>query len=456
MVLFYIELNFKLNYQLNFIKKSFINAVKEYPRSLMLILKMDKHIPSSFELMSVQIVHRHGNRNFLEDYTKKMPNLKCTQIQFGTKYFLDSYKKDRTISTLSLDIRNILNNPVYFEPVIASVDKNDTSGLNFSDVYKENYSNNCEKGQLTDKGINLMEEFGKKLRQIYLTEYKFLAPNFGKNDVEFRAISKPRIIESLMCLLIGMFPEKFRKTPAQDDRIQINLLTKNQDSMTGTCYQEFKNLDKEYCRTFLKKYDKSCKNIFEDIKILKPETRSWKEAIYYLDDTFKCVHDYFEDSKNQNQENKAYKLYEELKSKKDELEKLSIRSNFGIYFDQNNGKKAAMLRIGKFIDELGSKFYHLVEKELKKFYIYSGSDDVIASILALFDLFDEKSPFPRFGSNIIFKLYKNKSTQEKFVTIKYNQDTNINTKSEMTYNHLFSLKVFQDKVKSCNHVISKK
>ena len=410
---------------------------------------MDKQtIPSSYELMSVQIVHRHGNRNFLEDYTNIMPKLKCTKIQFGTKYFLDSYKKDRTISTSNKDIRNILNNPVYFEPAIARVNKDEPPGdLKYSDDYEEMYSNTCGRGQLTDKGIDLMVEFGEKLCKRYLDEYKL--PNFDKNDVELRAISKPRIIESLMCVSIGIFPEKFSlKSPTRDDRIQIVLWTKKQDIMSRTCNQEVKNLDNEYNKTFSDKYEKICQKIFKDINILKPEKPSWKEAIYYLDDTFKCVHDYFEDSKNQNQAIKAYILYEKLKSKKDELERLSILSNFGIYFDKTNGKKAAMLRIGQFIHELGGKFFRLAEQQLKKLYIYSGSDDVIASILVLFDLFDEKGPFPRFGSNIIFKLYKDRLTQKKFVSIKYNQDTNINTQSDMTYNHLFSLEELQKKVQS--------
>jgi hypothetical protein len=112
------------------------------------------------------------------------------------------------------------------------------------------------------------------------------------------------------------------------------------------------------------------------------------------------------------------------------LEYLSMQSSFGVYF---NSKEAAILRIGDF---LKNDIYRIFSSEIdrKNFYIYSASDDIIASTLVIFDLLNKKSEWPQFGSHIIFELYEDEN-KSQFVSMKYGASTK-----------LFNLDAFKSKL----------
>ena len=74
-------------------------------------------------LKCVQILHRHGHRNYLEDYANiQNLNIKCKNIFFGTETFLNLEKTgDQEI--YPQDFQYILNNPEYFKPVFNGTQK---------------------------------------------------------------------------------------------------------------------------------------------------------------------------------------------------------------------------------------------------------------------------------------------------------------------------------------------
>jgi hypothetical protein len=178
------------------------------------------------KLKCVQVLHRHGHRNYLEDYTKiNNANIKCKKIFFGPKSFLDLKKPIGTKAFVSNDYQFILNNPDYFIPVFHGKNQNE----NYSE-FKSLYNNlECERGQLTDKGIDLMYEFGKSLFKTYCVEKNFISKNFNPNEFQFRAVYKSRMIESLMALIVGLYPENFSSSDTK--KVEINLW-KHEDNMS--------------------------------------------------------------------------------------------------------------------------------------------------------------------------------------------------------------------------------
>jgi hypothetical protein len=350
-------------------------------------------------------LHRHGHRNYLEDYTKiNNSNIKCKKIFFGPKVFLDKKNQNGTKPFDSTDFQYILNNPDYFIPVFNGKDEN----KNYSE-FKNFYNNlECERAQLTDKGIDLMYEFGKSLFKTYCEEKNFISKHFNPNEFQFRAVHKSRMIESLMALIVGLYPENFNFLSNDIKKVEINLWRQEDNMSRHHCEKSsrFKQLENNFDMIFSEKYNEKCQKAFRDFKVSKPENKNLKEGIYYLHDNIKCLVEHGETQ------------FDEIAFKN--LEYLSMQSSFGVYF---NSKEAAILRIGDFLE---NDIYRVFSSEIdrKKFYIYSASDDTIASTLVIFDLLNKKmgTEWPQFGSHIIFELYEDEK-KNQFVFMKYGAST---------------------------------
>ena len=207
-----------------------------------------------------------------------------------------------------------------------------------------------------------------------------------------------------MALIVVLYPENFKSLSKGIKKIEINLWW--EDNMSrSSCKNslDFQELQKDFDKIFSEEYDEKCKKAFKDFEVSKPKDVNWKEAIYYLHDNIKCLKEHGETKFNDM----------EFKN----LEYLSMQSNFGIYF---KFKKAAILRIGNFLE---NDIYQIFSSEinLKKIYIYSASDDILASILVIFNLLKPESEWPQFGSHIIFELYED-SKKSKLVLIKYGEN----------------------------------
>jgi hypothetical protein len=146
------------------------------------------------------------------------------------------------------------------------------------------------------------------------------------------------------------------------------------------------------------------------------KSETFTEKIYYLHDLIKCL--------KENEINIPSNMFELSTSKFKLLEELSMQSQFGAYW---NDRYTAKLRIQAFLIEIVNIFYQISKDNgrKEKFFIYSGSDDTLASILTLFNAFNQQSEWPGFGSNIIFELFEdqeivNKNLKSFYVRMMYN------------------------------------
>ncbi|KAI5188800.1 lysophosphatidic acid phosphatase type 6 [Nematocida minor] len=335
------------------------------------------------QLEYVHLVHRHGERTPLMfgPHDKTKWNL-CHRVS----------KIDYTIPKRNVTAMDKIKGLLSYmhigpaKPLQFKISQN--SGRDF----------NCAPGQLTDTGRANLFSLGTWFRQKYVDTHGLIKPNFDKNEFHLRSTNFQRTLESLQSLMQGMYRN-------YSSSMDVKVVDMTQDTLTCN----------RYCPRL-----KSLKEVSHE-KIKKMFEPQAKEIRKYFSDN----HSSFFSSLS------PYAIYDLVVSSRahgfvhfkrvpqhimDTLEKYSIE----LWFKHLNSKEALSLNTGGVMKEIAE---HMIvkatdERSPLKASIFSAHDVTVYPILMAVGLDTKK--WPKFGANVIFELFKNKDTQERYVQMRYN------------------------------------
>jgi len=66
-------------------------------------------------------------------------------------------------------------------------------------------------GELTSLGKIQQYHLGQEMRQRYVNKYKFISPDFDPSEVVVKSSGKPRVVESALSFINGLYPQTERK-----------------------------------------------------------------------------------------------------------------------------------------------------------------------------------------------------------------------------------------------------
>lgn len=257
------------------------------------------------------------------------------------------------------------------------------------------------KGQLTSLGEKQLFQLGRRFRQKYINDMKFLSGNYDENEIYIRSSHLRRTINSAKSLLAGLYLESSSTNSNQPFLIHVNdAETDYLFPNTGNCaylkefYQKVGNEDKlklneDYVK-FRNKLSAETGCVDSSFSMIKSLT----------DDIFvRLAHEKHvpENLKALFEESFPWSTFE---MKMDMTPKLHLF--FGQFFGlmKNNIEKFIMNDIDQKVDS-------------EKLFYYSAHDTTINGILLGLDLVDENHRWPPFAANIVIELWKDKDCDTK-------------------------------------------
>jgi len=277
-------------------------------------------------------------------------------------------------------------------------------------------------GQLTARGKRMHYHLGQWLRKRYA---HLLGPDYSETEVRVRSTDVDRTLMSAQANLAGMFPptEAMRwqdNFPWQP--VPVHTMPLNQDSVLGDraeCPRAEKLLNEVMEGKEMKEILKSHSDLLDYISKHSGRPMTSVLELDYIYDTLLVETIY----------NKTLPEWTKAVFPGGEFERLRLMT-FSL-FTANH--QLARLRGGPFIKEMTEHWNsltekhtkvvnHIVEKEAKLLYMYSGHDTSIATILGSLNMFNGLAP--PYASAVLFELFKGEEGKH-FVRIVYRNDTEV-------------------------------
>lgn len=298
-------------------------------------------------------------------------------------------------------------------------DKEFTDSISYYD--QKNLNNTLKggasRGMLTKVGEEQMFNLGRKIRQKYVENLKFLSNNYDSNEIYVRSSHYIRTIKSAKSLLSGIYvnsPNDLLERP-----FKINIEKLNEDILFPNALScpYFLEMHSFLDKLNLYKNSEYLENLFELNKVLglvEGESNETKSLNY----TFTSFRD--DMSAREVHGQPVPKIFEKLYEKSDRFASMELHAanthNLKISCGQllNLLKNNIVLSLSNDKNDL---HYH-------KFRYYSAHDSTLNALLAAFDLIDDNNhSWPPFAANIIIELWKNGANANKnedyFVKIYY-------------------------------------
>lgn len=348
-------------------------------------------VPAHLDLTSVQIIHRHGPRTPL---SYRLPHLYPFAIPLCS-----SVPRNNGFEVVFNGDESFLRTP------------EQRRGERWPNQALER-ERTCLLGELTDHGKSVMVKLGEHFHQLYRSKLGTLSDE----NVHLRSTNLSRTIESLGCVLRGLFPDE----PALSQKLKITVRDEYFEDMYGSvqCARYRKLLD-EYARIFYNTHQ----NEEERIKKSLPRLFSHKN-LYGQSPSIYGVYDTLAFRKGHGLNTPEEVDVQVYKS----MEEFSAREIFGIFY---HSPEAIKFAVGRFLREIHSNLF-LKDRRLS---IYSGHDSTLAPLLAALTYTEATAnaqkahenqgniEFPSFASYIAIEKYSDgnpEAQKNSFVRVLFN------------------------------------
>lgn len=335
------------------------------------------------QLEYVHLVHRHGER---------------TPLMYGPH---DSTKWNMCHRASKINYTIPVKNPTILDRVKGFLNYmhiGPAMPLQFAISQNSGKSFNCASGQLTDTGRETLFSLGKWVKHAYVDKHRLISPVFDSKQFHLRSTNIQRTLESLQSLMQGIYPEYPKP-------VDVKVLDLTQDSLTSNRYcpklKMFKNAAQEETKKIFDAKTKEIQKYFSDTH--SPFFGSLSPYAIY-------------DLVTSSQANGLSHFKNIPRGIMNALEKYSIE----IWFNHLNEKEALRLNTGGLMKEISD---HMIEKRNNpnsplKISIFSAHDITVYPILMAVGINTKK--WPKFGANVIFELFKDRDTKERYVQMRYN------------------------------------
>lgn len=265
----------------------------------------------------------------------------------------------------------------------------------------------CIAGQLTTLGQDQCYLLGKKLRQDYIENTNLLSEDYNSRTVFGRSTNIKRTIESLRCVLAGMFgADNLRKVAP----VKVYVSDTRQESLhpnTHFCHVLAQNNHSVIFHLDTKPY-------------YLPHRRTIEKAFHinfkdYTGVTFVSIRDDLVARKAH-----GLPVPPEALPVWDTIEVMASKMMYCTFCGQHQAERDIVMRLatGPLMTMVLDNIQDIEKnnENAKKLYLFSTHDSTLIAILGLLDVFDDT--WPPFAADLRFELYENPS-KDLFIQVLY-------------------------------------
>lgn len=338
------------------------------------------------QLEYVHLVHRHGERTPL--MFGPYDNTRWNMCHRASKILYTIPKRNLSISDR---IKGFLSY-VHIGPGLP---------LYFKITQNSGYDFNCAPGQLTDTGRANLFGLGEWFRNKYVEKEQLIKPSFDKEQFHLRSTNFQRTLESLQSLMQGIFRD-------YAGPMDVKVVDLSQDTLTSNRYCPRLKMLKELSHQNLKK-------AFEPqaAEIRKYFTKNHSSFFASLGPY--AIYDLVASSR-------AHGFTQFMKVPRKILQSLEKHA-VDLWFAHLHTPEGLSLRTGAVMKEIADGMLNKVTdpSATVKASIFSGHDTTIYPILLAVGDTAHRN-WPKFGANIIFELFKEEGSEERYVQMRYNRN----------------------------------
>lgn len=313
-----------------------------------------------FQLLQVQLLHRHGDRTPVHSLPGFLENVSwnCS----------DSVLEDVEVDD-SLKLRK-----VYYEG-------------------RQALRGNCMLGQLTGRGERQLNALGSQFRRMYVDTHGFMPAKMDPSQLKLRSTDVERTIRSAYHFLSGLYPDS-------QETVDLEIVERQMDN-------SFPN--KQFCPYFgkaLKDLRKEANYSQYYNKYLVPMEEKYSKLWKYpvdltvVDDALRARFCHGFDMPPLMDKEDAHQIMHGVSH----LENMLQSSMF-----------VHQLSVGSFF---GDWIRNLELEPRPKLVLYSNHDSTLRAILSAFQVFDDV--WPAYASHLAIELWEDMSSGKHFVTFQYN------------------------------------
>eukprot|EP01084_Bolivina_argentea_P082279 148977_1 len=271
-------------------------------------------------------------------------------------------------------------------------------------------------GQLTDTGCKQLETLGELLREKYVNTMKYLPSEYdaNNNNLHCHSTNLARTIQSADCVLSKLYPKNKRKNNALIPlHVDVDLTylspTRMKFRFCDKLFQKAKQNERKILKTIDNKFLELTNIVMKYYSVGKHEWKYCNPAIAFDGMICRICHNVSDKPNNLSKKDmNDFGIYMvQLQCGMMSLDRESLKLTWGNVLYK-------MIDIMKSTNEMNSKGY---------MQISSCHDDSLLAILCSIygnKIFDINLEWPPYGSYIIFELWKNGITNEKYVKVMYN------------------------------------
>lgn len=264
-------------------------------------------------------------------------------------------------------------------------------------------------GQLTKVGEKQMFELGRRIREKYVDQMKFLEPGYTPSEFYARSSHFRRTINSARCVLAGVYNESHLDECGLPFVINVHNLSEDYIFPNAINCEYYQQLHASFKKLGLftkdEKFIKNLNELNRKIPKKKGEENEWITFTRFRDDMIaRQIHNekvpkHFEIDL----ENSHHYASKELSAMSTHDLKISC------------GRLLHMIKTN-----LLDATQQAAEKQLHKFRYYSVHDTTLNALLNAFEMIDEENQqWPPFAADIIIELWKEEAKPEYFVKFFY-------------------------------------
>ncbi|XP_046857340.1 lysophosphatidic acid phosphatase type 6-like [Xenia sp. Carnegie-2017] len=357
---------------------------------------------SSFIAVNTLNTFRPGNTVRGKDVDRKDKDLALKQVQVIFRH--GARTPIKTISGLE---ENVWDKQELRYELEHTKLKYEVKSLNSHELKEENSTKNvlkggCEMGALTTVGQQQAYDLGRKLKKYYIDELKLVDDNFDERIIYLRTTHVPRAIESLRCVVTGMFnhinePVIFWTLPIVEEVFFPNYSA---------------------CKA-LKQFVKYCFTLAHKLPGYQGDLEKFMRAVGKPMKNINFIHIY-DDMSCRNAHNKIYS--DEVKSLMKTVEARALQLYTSVYQSPPTWTKGMILPLsgGHMLQNLYKNIQSSIEKTSNhRLYLFSAHDATLITLCAALDI--ELKEWPSFASYVSLELYENEVC-EHFVRVVFSGD----------------------------------
>lgn len=353
-----------------------------------------KEIPTvdaeRFKLEQVQIVFRHGARAPIS-HLKCMPNIEYGEemLSHEQKTFIPYKLVDETGKTLDFD---------------------QLKGA--SSKYL---------GLLSRRGADQLYELGKRFSSHYGSELGMFAPGeYDASEIDVSSTKMRRTVESARSFLSGLYHERNRID--SEVQIPINVHSPPHDEVIAPSFKTCKYLN--VMSAIAWEHPDVVDGVKEKteklMKLMGMEGESGESDFHIV-----IVRDFLHSHQFHHCLPSQFASAEIMKT----AEEGAVKVMDHVFCGNEGGisDRVLKLSIGRFVRLLLDDMNDFVQegKKSRKIRIYSGHDTTIIPLLNVLQIYNQvasnsDTTWPPFASNVIFELYRDVITQQRYVRVVYN------------------------------------